>query len=66
MKYITAMHKLPKQIEPKKKRAIRFPGIVRHAQALGVSRVHLWFVLTGERRSPRIEAYASKHIHRSS
>lgn len=35
----------------------RFPGIVEHARALGVSRIHLYFVLTGVRRSPRIEAY---------
>ena len=61
------MDKLPKPTEAKKKRAVRFPGIVAHARALGVTRVHLWFVLTGERRSPRIEAYAAEHIreHRS-
>ena len=29
----------------------RFPGIKRHAQKLGVSRVHLFLVLTGKRTS---------------
>jgi hypothetical protein len=29
----------------------RFPGIKRHAAALGVTRPHLWMVLTGERQS---------------
>lgn len=44
------------------KRVVRFPGIVEHAKALGVSRIHLYFVLTGQRSSPRIEAYARRHI----
>jgi len=43
-----------------KRKIIRFPGIVEHARHLGVSRIHLYFVLTGERRSPRIEAYMNK------
>lgn len=30
---------------------VRFPGIVSDAAALGVSRIHLYLVLTGERRS---------------
>jgi hypothetical protein len=29
----------------------QFPGIVRHAQILGVTRIHLWFVLKGLRES---------------
>lgn len=29
----------------------RFPGIKRHAQELGVSRPHLFLVLTGKRAS---------------
>jgi len=37
-----------------KRRKIRFPGIVGATRALGVSRSHLWFVLTGERLSPRL------------
>lgn len=45
-----------------KTRAQRFPGIVARARALGVSRIHLYYVLTGERRSPRIEAYIAEHM----
>lgn len=41
-------------------RRVKFPGICRHAQRLGVSRIHLYYVLTGVRRSPRIEQYLSK------
>lgn len=59
------MDKLPEPSEQKKKRAVRFPGIVAHARALGVSRIHLYYVLIGERRSPRIEAYAAEHIRRA-
>lgn len=29
----------------------RFPGICRHAKALGVHRIHLYLVLSGGRRS---------------
>ncbi len=29
----------------------KYRGIVRDATDLGVSRIHLWFVLTGQRRS---------------
>ncbi len=32
----------------------RFPNIVEHARALGVSRHHLYFVLKGERKSPTL------------
>lgn len=38
-------------------RRIRFPGIVKLAGELGVSRIHLYYVLNGERRSPRIERH---------
>lgn len=38
-------------------RRIRFPGIVQLARELGVSRIHLYYVLNGERRSPRIERH---------
>ena len=41
----------------RKPRRIRFPGIVRLADELRVSRIHLYYVLTGERRSPRIESH---------
>lgn len=34
----------------------RFPGIVQDAKALGVSRVHLWLVLTGKRESAALKA----------
>jgi hypothetical protein len=30
---------------------VRFPGIVAQARALGVSRIHLWYVMTGRRDS---------------
>ncbi|HMP73851.1 MAG TPA: hypothetical protein PKE55_11375 [Kiritimatiellia bacterium] len=46
-------------------RNTRFPGICEHARKLGVSRVHLWYVLTGERKSPRIEQYFAKLGHRA-
>jgi hypothetical protein len=39
------------------KRYIRFKGIVRDAEILGVSRIHLYRVLTGERRSPLLARY---------
>ena len=35
----------------------RFPGIVRDSQILGVSRIHLYFVLTGVRKSPLLNRY---------
>lgn len=34
----------------------RFPGICRHARALGVSRVTLWRVLTGAWELPKLKA----------
>lgn len=37
--------------EPKKKRCVRFPGICEDATKLGVSREHLYRVLTGKRIS---------------
>ncbi|MCL1920844.1 MAG: hypothetical protein FWG50_07170 [Kiritimatiellaeota bacterium] len=30
---------------------LAYPGIARHAEALGVERTHLWRVLTGRRES---------------
>jgi hypothetical protein len=38
----------------------RFPGICQAAKDLGVCRQHIYFVLTGVRRSPRVEAYAKE------
>ena len=32
------------------------PGITADAEALGCSRVHLWFVITGQRTSKRLSA----------
>lgn len=40
--------------KPKGKRKVRFPGICEDAQELGVTRVHLWMVLTGDRKSKRL------------
>jgi hypothetical protein len=57
---------LRERTQPRKPRCIRFPGIVKHAAHLGVSRIHLYYVLIGERRSPRIERYAAEHIRRAS
>lgn len=34
-----------------KNRGMKFKGIGRHAQMLGVRREHLWLVLTGQRTS---------------
>lgn len=33
----------------------RFPGIVAAARRLGVSRVHLYYVLRGDRKSPGLQ-----------
>jgi hypothetical protein len=38
------------------KPAPRFPGINRAARKLGVTRQHLYFVLTGQRQSARLLA----------
>lgn len=35
-------------------RRVRFPGIVRFAREAGVTRIHAYRVLTGERKSPRL------------
>ena len=37
-------------------RRTRFPWICRAAAELGVTRNHLYFVLVGERKSPRCKA----------
>jgi hypothetical protein len=38
------------------RRRPRFPGIVEDARRLGVSRVHLYLVLIGDRKSPTLLA----------
>ena len=38
------------------KRKVKFPTIGEDAAALGCSRQHLWFVLTGVRKSRRLMA----------
>jgi hypothetical protein len=42
----------------------RFPGIKRHAQELGVSRPHLFMVLTGQRVSSSLEKKYAALIRR--
>lgn len=32
-----------------KNRRTQFPGIVAHAKSLGITRIHLWYLLTGAR-----------------
>lgn len=41
---------MPTQRSPKKSR-VKYPRIGEHARILGVSRPHLWQVLTGRRHS---------------
>jgi hypothetical protein len=41
---------------PKTNQRWRFPGIHTFADRLGIDRSHVYRVLTGERRSPRVEA----------
>lgn len=40
----------------KKHKKFRARGLLKAAEQLGVSRCHLYYVLNGIRRSPRIEA----------
>jgi hypothetical protein len=45
----------PDKVTPKKRRrGVRFPGIAGFSRQLGVDRVHVYRVLTGQRKSPRI------------
>lgn len=39
----------------KRARQVRFPGICEFAEQARVTRIHAYRVLTGERRSPRLE-----------
>ena len=46
--------------EKPKSRRVQFVGIVADSAALGVTRVHLWLVLTGRRESqPLLARYAA-------
>ncbi len=40
--------------QKRRRRRIKFPHICADALALGVSRVHLWYVLSGKRVSQRL------------
>lgn len=51
-----AMTKRSQTVIPISDRRIRFHRIVADAQTLGVSRVHLWQVLTGRRQSKTLLA----------
>ena len=42
---------LPKH---KRKGPTRFPGIMKFTREQGLERTHVWRVLNGERRSPRL------------
>jgi hypothetical protein len=46
---------LPQQRRKSTKKRIRFAGIGKAAAALEVTRVHLYRVLVGERRSPELK-----------
>lgn len=53
--------KAPKTTQAKRlpqhtSKRVRFPGIMRDAQRLKVSRIHLYLVLTGQRVSHRLLA----------
>lgn len=50
---------MPRKAKAKKNgkgRKVRFPGIVAAAEALGVTRVHLYLVLSGKRESASLRA----------
>jgi hypothetical protein len=51
----------PAKAPAKVKTRVMYPDICKHAEILGVSRIHLYYVLRGDRKSPRIEAYLAKH-----
>lgn len=40
----------------KARRRVKFPGIASHAEVLGVTRQHLFYVLDGSRHSPQLAA----------
>jgi len=45
------------------RRQVRFPGICEFAKSAKVTRIHAYRVLTGERRSPRLEKLWSAFLH---
>ena len=47
------------------KSRVKFPGITRVADESGVSREHLWQVLTGRRSSPRLVRAYREHQRRA-
>jgi hypothetical protein len=47
-------------------RKVRFHGIGEAAKELGVTRLHLYYVIRGERRSPRIEEWLQGNMKTSS
>jgi len=48
--------KRKKETAKRKFKAVVYPGISNHAEELGVSRPHLWMVLTGRRVSRSLTA----------
>ena len=50
------MQTLRKTKKPGPRGKTKFKNIGRDCQALGVSRIHLWFVLTGQRESEGLMA----------
>lgn len=42
------------QVNQTRQNRVRFPGIIRDAKRLNVSRIHLYLVLTGQRTSHRL------------
>lgn len=52
------MAKGTKNLQRPRRGATRFPGIVKDAARLGVNRIHLYLVLTGQRESrPLLRRY---------
>ncbi len=54
-----------KQPKHKQRNETEFPGICRHALALGTARVHLWLVLKGQRKDPNGLITRYKHLLRN-
>ena len=49
-------HKSKRNVRNPGNRGTRFPGICAAASALGVNRIHLYLVLSGQRESRRLMA----------
>lgn len=54
------MVRVTKKINSRRRGATRFPGIVADAARLGVNRIHLYLVLSGQRKSPPLTARYQK------